>query len=587
MSNFVNLLDAPYSRRGSYICFANDNFGEDLYGKGHLWFCNCRVVGFAMSNLGADSGYRQIKVEAVKDGISVPYNIKTTPYEVILETRYGEVKFCIGERNMAMAKSEAGLGIRLTPQMKFMVPTIIDMRMPEGRYSLNYKMSHLVVTPVKGKTRRAPMFVEVLPGEDGIMLAALEDWMIDPTLRPLDEYPSYEEEYANVKADFDEFCEKVMPELPGEYEEARLQSLWQTWNMIVEPDGQSDYKHTMVKMIHCIFESAFVWQQPMQAIWLSKDPKLSWNVFCSSFDFLDANGRMCDGVGFKALPGGDGLKPPIQGAMLEWLLDNGIYDDIPVEDKKWLLEGLIKWTNYFLNFRDKDHDGLCEFQNVLETGWEDASYYNYVGFPCCSPDINTFVAIQCRAVARLGALCGMPEEEQAAWKQKAETMMDKIIETFWDGETWFAFNPETGVRSKSFNISLYMGMMLGDRLPQEIIDKSIANMFGPDGFDTPYGLASEGLTSDYFQHGFTSGSIITPAEFLSALMLEKCGRFDLAKKISLNYCKALKNYGFFHIYNALTGKEDRNLTAFGEKGLFWSAWTSSCYFWMANRYGKE
>ena len=33
--------------------------------------------------------------------------------------------------------------------------------------------------------------------------------------------------------------------------------------------------------------------------------------------------------------------------------------------------------------------------------------------------------------------------------------------------------------------------------------------------------------------------------------------------------------------------EDRSLTAFGEKGLFWSAWTSSCYFWMADRYGRD
>ena len=382
-------------------------------------------------------------------------------------------------------------------------------------------------------------------------------------------------------------AEKLCLPCRGEFEEARLQALWQTWNMIVEPDGESDYKRTMVKMIHCIFESAFVWQQPMQAVWLSRDPQLSWTVFCSSFDFMDQNGRMLDGVAFKAMLGGDGLKPPIQGAVLEWLIDNGVYDDIPFEEKKWLLERLIAWTNYFTGFRDKDHDGLCEFQNVLETGWEDASYYSYVGFPCCSPDLNTFVAIQMRAVARLGAVCGMPEAEQAKWRAKSKAMIDKIVATFWDGETWLAFNPETGVRTKSLNISLYMPLFLGDELSLDIVEKSIGNMFGPDGFDTPYGLASEGLTSDYFRHGFTSGSIITPAEFLSVMMLEKCGRMDLAKKVAVNYCKAMKKHGFFHIYNALTGNEDRSLTAFGEKGLFWSAWTSSCYFWMADRYGKS
>lgn len=587
MSNFVNLLDAPYSRHGSFIAFANDNYGEDLYGKCHLWLCNCRTIGFAMANLGADSGYRQILVEVVKDGRSVPYSICTTPYEVILETRYGKVRFCIGERSMAMAKSTDGLGIRLTPQMKFLAPKIIDMRVPEGRYSLNFKLSHLLVSGVQGKTDKTFNYVEVLPDDGGVMVAALEDWMIDPTLKPLAEYPTYEQAYETVKADFDDFCARVMPELPGEFEEARLQALWQTWNLTVEPDGESDYKRTMIKMIHCIFESAFVWQQPMQAVWLSRDPKLSWTVFCSSFDFMDPNGRMFDGVAFKALPGNDGLKPPIQGAVLEWLLDNGVYDDVPVEEKKWLLERLIKWTEYFLNFRDKDHDGLCEFQNVIETGWEDAPYYATVGFPCCSPDLNTFVAIQMRAVARLGALCGMPEAEQADWKARAEAMFDRIVKTFWDGEKWIAFNPETGVRSESLNVSLVMPLMLGDRIPKEIVEKTIGDMFAEGGLDTPYGLASEALDSDFFRHGFSGGSIITPAEFLGALALEKCGRRDLAKKISLSYCRALKNYGFFHIYNALTGHEDRSLTAFGEKGLFWSAWTSSCYFWMADRYGRD
>jgi hypothetical protein len=62
---FIDLLDAPYSRRGSYIAFANDNYGENLFGKCSLWLCNCRSIGFAMTNLNADSGYRQIKLEAL------------------------------------------------------------------------------------------------------------------------------------------------------------------------------------------------------------------------------------------------------------------------------------------------------------------------------------------------------------------------------------------------------------------------------------------------------------------------------------------------------------------------------------------
>ena len=52
------------------------------------------------------------------------------------------------------------------------------------------------------------------------------------------------------------------------------------------------------------------------------------------------------------------------------------------------------------------------------------------------------------------------------------------------------------------------------------------------------------------------------------------------------YCAALRAHGFFHIYNALSGREDRSLTVCGERGLFWSAWTSSCYLFLADRYGR-
>jgi hypothetical protein len=82
------------------------------------------------------------------------------------------------------------------------------------------------------------------------------------------------------------------------------------------------------------------------------------------------------------------------------------------------------------------------------------------------------------------------------------------------------------------------------------------------------------------------GSVITPAQFLMALALEACGRSDLAKSVANKYCAALQAHGFFHIYNSMTGLEDRSLTAFGEVGLFWSAWASSCFFYFAEKYGE-
>lgn len=83
------------------------------------------------------------------------------------------------------------------------------------------------------------------------------------------------------------------------------------------------------------------------------------------------------------------------------------------------------------------------------------------------------------------------------------------------------------------------------------------------------------------------GTIDIYPYFFFCMALDDCGRHDLAAEIAGKYCRTLKEHGFFHINNALTGREDRSLTAFGERGLFWSAWTSSCYLFLASRYGAE
>lgn len=583
---FVDLLHSPFSRRGSFFAFANSTNGQDLIGKCTLWLCNCRINMNAMSvDFSANNGFRQVKLELLKDGKALPALISTTPYEVILSSRHGSVKFVIGERKLVMCEGSDNLGLRITPAPRFMAPAALDTMEGNGTKIINFGATRILLLPFAGELSLRGGSVDITPDENGAIRLGFEDFVLDPVHRPMEEYPDYDECLASVKADFDGFCARVCPSLPAQYEPARLHALWCTWNLIVDPDGEAAYTRTMVKMIHSIFESAFVWQQPMQAVWLSNDLELAWEIFVAGFDHLDDNGRMIDSLGYRKNVGGDGLKPPAHGMMLLWLMDNIDFASIPTESKEYVWEGMRRWTEYFIEFRDKDHDGVMEFQNQIETGWEDSPYYYEIGFPCASPDLNAFIALAMESLARLGRDIGKPEDVCRKWESSSKELVTKIVDHFWDGKRWFAYNPLTGEKSQTANISLYCPLILGDRLPKDVIDKSIEFMFSPDGFNTPFGLASEGLTSDNFRHGFTSGSIIVPAEFLMVMGLEACGRADLAGQVANNYCAIMRDHGFYHIHNALTGKEDRSLTAFGEPGLFWSAWASSCYIWMASRYG--
>ena len=73
MEQFVDLLDAPYSRRGSYFAFANDNLrAENVLGMSNLWLCNCRSVNYAMTDLTRPNNYRQVLLQPVADGRLLP-----------------------------------------------------------------------------------------------------------------------------------------------------------------------------------------------------------------------------------------------------------------------------------------------------------------------------------------------------------------------------------------------------------------------------------------------------------------------------------------------------------------------------------
>ena len=580
---FINPLDTPLSRKGSYLCFAGANGGSGEFGRSRLYLATCRGGTESMSSFNSENSCRQVTLEPMKDGKTYPSTVSTTLSEVLLQTNVGELRFCLAERTLALCKAEGGMGLRLTG-LSSRGGTIIDFE--NGCWRFPFHDQIMLLIPLKGKIKRTGgCTFEAVPDENGELLLGMETYNLDPGERPLDSYPDYDASVKALEAEFDEFCKALYPSLPAEFEPARTKALFHTWAMMVEPGGGTIYRHPMVKMIRFLFEAAFGWQQGMQAICLSKDIKLAWNILLSSFDAQDANGRLADSIGYKSFSDTN-MKPPFHGVALKWLMEHCDLSVIPVESKKDLYDKMVKWTEFFYRFRDQDKDGVWENLSMWETGWEDAAYF-YVGFPLASPDMNAYTIIMMDALAMLGREIGLPEEECSAWTKRADILTQKVIDMLWDGERWVCKNVRTGAIADSNSLPMFAALILGKRLPQEIIDKTIAYVFDEkNGFITPYGFASESIYSPRFRHGFTAGSVITPAQFIFCLALEEAGRFDLAKEMGQRYARTLRDNGFFHIHDPFTGYGDRTLVAFGEKLLFWSAWASSCYLFFAERYGE-
>lgn len=583
-NSFISISDNPFSRRGSYLAMFCAPNGFMDYGKSKLYLGNVRGTG----------PYRQILVELLKDGAPQPAVIETTESEVILQGKDGQFRFCIGERKFMRIRGTDGLGLRLSVSMSAMGGNATNLQ--DGCWKFDMATTAQgVLIPFRGEMTARQAFggnlggtvalsFEILPDAEGVVEIGLEEFLLDPLHRPLDQYPSYEECVKSCADDFEDFC-KIYTELPAAWEPMRRKALWTIWSLIVDPDGETMFKHSMIKMLHGTFEHVSGWQQGMHIICLARDAKFAWGILRGLFDYQDENGRIADII-TDVSHARSAMKPPIQGLALNWLLDHTDISEIDPTDLTHIYKGMVRWSEFFFRCRDIDGDGVMENCGCMETGWEDAPFFRQLGWPIASPDMNAYVALQLEAQAKLGRALGEKEEVCAAYEKASKELIARIVDKFWDGERWFAVNAETGVRSATNTLSIYCVLVLGKRLPQDIIDKSIATLFEEHEYITPFGIASESLDSPFFAHGFSQGSIIPPAQLLMTLAMEECGREDLAKDIAVRYITTLRDFGLFHTHNALTGEADRTMVAFDEKFLFWSAWSASIYLFMADRYGK-
>lgn len=113
---FVDPLSTPFSRRGSYLGFANRNDGDAQFGKNALYLMTCKGGGSGMSDLNSPNSCRQVSLELISEGKRLPTVISTTESEVILQSHKGEARFCIAEKSLILGKSTDGLSLQVKPQ---------------------------------------------------------------------------------------------------------------------------------------------------------------------------------------------------------------------------------------------------------------------------------------------------------------------------------------------------------------------------------------------------------------------------------------------------------------------------------------
>jgi hypothetical protein len=574
----------PFSRRGSYICLANANGGSPQRGSAQLWLSTARMRRNDRNNgsIFTENHFRQIRVEIIKDGAAVEASISTSPYELILSSDIGEARFCIGDEKYLSCRSEDGIALRLTHG----VDTQLLMGAPftdlfDGSFRSSFGNYFMLFTPLAGLIRASDgPSVELLPDADGVLEVVMEEALVNPKRR--ERYMSYDECVSAVKADYDAFAETILPKIDGALARRAPQAAWTLWGLTSVPDGETVYRRRMIRMIRSSFEAAFSWQHGMHAVFFSSyDLKFAWELLLSCFDCQDSTGRIADSLAYDGP--GDTMKPPVQGLGYLWLARRYDISIFPKDEMEFLWNGMERWTRFHLEYRDLDGDGIFENQSAGETGWEAASYFN-LGFPLASPDTNAYLALQMEALADLGRRIGKDEKTCAYWENMTKQTVDKIVSMFWDSDAgcWNAVNIMTKNRAGALSAVPACTLVLGGRLPRDVVDKTVAHIFDSPGFLTPFGVASESQSSPYFNNNWCSGSIDTPIQALLLMALEDCGMHERARDLARRYLSVFDENRMMHIHDSKTGAPVDSIRFFTEETLFNSGWTAGCYIFCAH-----
>ena len=258
-------------------------------------------------------------------------------------------------------------------------------------------------------------------------------------------------------------------------------------------------------------------------------------------------------------------KPPIHGWALHKLREAGI---VSTEQLSWLYPRLVAWVKSWYEYMDWDHDGMCQYNHGNDSGWDNCTYFK-IGAPIEGPELAAYLTLCHMELSDMAKTLGDPEAA-AKHEQDAHNQLQQLIDTCWTGERFRVLQSGSHREMQNCDSLLaYLPVILGDLLPKNIFDALAAGIVQDDRFLTPYGVATESVSSQYYiPDGYWMGPIWAPSTMFIIDGLNRGGRKDLAVQIARAFCDNCAVNGFAENFDAQTGAglRDRAYT-----------WTSSVF----------
>ncbi len=361
-----------------------------------------------------------------------------------------------------------------------------------------------------------------------------------------------------------------MPAVPTELEATARTAWYYLWHAQHDPVGL--FKHRV------IFSSKNTW---LTRIWAwdncfhglavaSADLELAWDQMFIFFDHQEPSGVLPEPMSYIQLKSGF-VKPPVYG----WTILKLIETAGPEACKPYVERAyphVEKLTEWWLNYRDFNGNGLASYLHGNDSGWDNATAFDQ-GTPLESPDLAAHLIMQMESLAVMADMLGRRAEAER-WRKRSEEHLDLMATHLTENDLFIARKMD-GTKVSSQTLLYYIPMLLGKRLPESIRNEMIKNLQDGSKYLTDYGLATEAIDSpEHKEDGYWRGPIWAPSTYLIFDGLLHAGEKELARTIAKRYClMCKKDPGMWENYDAVTGK--------GRQGPA-VTWTSAVFILLAD-----
>lgn len=531
------------------------------------------------------------RFSVLHDKAEIPYTYTVGYTKLRFDTEFGYLEFCYQD-SILRIRGE-GVSLRLQCRME---PHEGCCSREDGTYEAGFGLlGKFLFVPLHGTMdadavwnwemiRPDDLTFVFRPAEDGKLEAAIHAFLSNEM--KLEQYPDFDDCVERNEKSLAEWAEKY-PAVPAEFQDTAKTAVYIIWSHIMLPDGL--LKDRVVYMSRNHLVNAFGWQQGYQAMAAWKDPSAAFQMLHNMFDYQLPEGQLPDFVNSLAVMYLC-TKPPFQGFAATWILDHADLSGLAREQYFELYGPMVKWTEWWFNYRDTDHDGVMQYNHSDESGWDDSSMYAR-GFPLETADLAAFLVLQTEVLSRFAEKLGLLTDAKK-WKEKSEELLSQVID-FWEKDRFVPTLSTTHEKVYSDSIAVYQPIILGKRLPQYMIDKIAEQLDEEGAYITEFGIASEKLDSPLLslQNCFLRGNIVSPVQLMMSAGLYEAGKTELAEKIAVNFCRKVKRDGFalcHYPYDREYLKlesPDFNL-AFGSDIRLATSWTAAVFLFLAGNIVK-